>query len=188
MLRLFTYLQPYISFSKSSVKPIRSTLYMGWLWVLPSIHFKLFRKHPSYALTELTFFLKKNLVRSVITWVFWKFYLNNRPRVNTYKPTYFFTFGLMLRELQLPSRQMTRPVFKLVMLLWVRILLQHTMVWCFNYFSPIVFYIQRALLLARTFRTLHFILPHHFTLAIKYKRARSIKKWVKKSFYPNIFF
>lgn len=188
MLKLYLKLRTTLLSRKTYPTPQRHTLYMRWVWFAPIIFLKsnsnVFNKHRSV----MGYYLDPLLSPFRITWVFWKFYRNNRPRINTYYPVYFFTFGLMQRDLQLPTRNLSRANFKLVIVLWTRILLTPIMVWHFNYFSQIILYIQRAIWAIRRYHTLHFILPHHFTMHLKYKKYRSIKKWVKKSFYPNIYF
>lgn len=187
MLNIYIQFLPFFK-KRFFLNPERLHVFYWWVWGIPTFYFKNPSITPSTNLKYFSRLFRDYKNTSIISWVFWKFTRNNRPRINTYYPNYHFTFGLMKENLVLPHRNFSRSTFKLVLVLWNRVLLTPTMVWSFNYFSYIIFYIQRSINFLRNYQHLSFILPHHLTLSLKYKRARSIKKWVKKRFYPNIFF
>lgn len=122
-------------------------------------------------------------IKKRFTSIYWTFYYNNRPRFNLFYPTYFFTFSMLFEELKLRSTEQSMSNIKLFLSFLNNYILSPYVLIYFNYFSPYIFYIQQLLIKFHKLKLIYFFLPHHVQYFYKYKRYKSIKKWIKKKFY-----
>lgn len=123
--------------------------------------------------------------RTPLSWLFYFSRWNNRSRWHTYRPTLFLSGGMLQNFLKLPSRTITFVLTRLlIFLLW-----PHFFFYVFvqsNYRSPMVIHLQRVLTRQSPVKTIFFTTPHRFTYFYKYKKQRSIKKWLKKRYYRQL--
>ena len=137
----------------------------------------------NYLMTKkILSFYHINYLQKNIPWSFLRitYYYNNRPRYNTSKPTYFFTFGLLMKYLELNSRSLNKFNTKILIIFLKSYIYFPYYLFYFNYYSLLNFYFIRLSIKLYKFNKLFTLYPVHTNYFYKYKKQKSIKKWVKK--------